>query len=179
MICVAIVSENEQDDGTVYMDVRQLLNDTELDEAVSEGLAVWTAKDDGLTPDEEVFDGEKWVAERPSFSNPGNEINIPSTPYVDQRMELVLAQMDAMTAAMAEIAPTSPAVKSLVARSADVRAAVEFDDAATMDELIAEFRSEGVSASVAGEAAGKPKLEAAGKAESGAGGAGVRQEGAS
>lgn len=136
---VMVLGVEGEGDDAVYR-VRSILTSRDVDEAVSGGLEIYSTDERGGL-DRLLYDGEGWTSEeRPDI--PTEVIHeVPSVPYVDQRVDLLQAEVEALTDALLQVDPGNVTALSVKSLAPDARIALAFDEEADMDEVIASLRT--------------------------------------
>lgn len=135
-----IVTGRIETDGGEFLEVHELGWAEEVDDAVARGLEIYTVDARGDV-DVLAFDGERWlVDERPELPSRDESYNVPTTPYVDQRVDLLQAEVEALTEALLEVDPENAVALAVRSRTPDARIAMAFDKEADMDEVIGALR---------------------------------------
>lgn len=124
--------------GCETMEIRDIHSQEELDEAVSGGHLIYQRQEEG--PPKEIFDGHEWLIDERPVPEQLPNVDLPTTPYVVQRFDLMQAQIDALTEALLEVDPENSLALKVRESAVDARAAMAFDDEANMDQLIGSLR---------------------------------------
>lgn len=138
---VRVVGVEEGGDGPVY-DVMPLSTEGDVGIAVSSGQEIWSIDPATSVIEERLFDGSRWVSDlRPEVIPDEEPVPVPLVSYVDQRVETLQAEVEALTDALLEVDPAN--ARALFVRDCvpDVRAAIEVDDPEAMDQIIGSLRA--------------------------------------
>lgn len=138
---VTIIGVEEGDDGPVY-DVVPLSTEGDVEAAVSSGREIWSIDPNTSVVEKQLFDGAHWVSDlRPDVIPDEEPVPVPLVSYVDQRVEVLQAEVEALTDALLEVDPANARALSMRDGVPDVRAAIEVDDPEAMDAIVASLRA--------------------------------------
>lgn len=120
-----------------YVKVSEICSKDELDAAIKAGCKIYEIGPDGYELVRELYDGEGWLIEGKLMPEEAPGYEVPEVSYVDQRVEVMQSELEAVVDAVASALPTNAKIKTLQRNIATARVAMAEGSDARMDTIAA------------------------------------------
>lgn len=120
-------STYDEGDG---MQIFEVFTEDDLRKAEEDGAFVFLYDDETGAPGRTLFDGERWLVERP-VHEASDDLVVVTPTYVDERTEVVQSELEALVDVIAEAVPAR-AIATLRNRVASARIAMRDGNSVAM-----------------------------------------------